>query len=61
MLNPMEAALLLVDFQSRLADIVDRKELVVPNVMRLVKGCQALDMPILATVQVPGETRSCSA
>jgi nicotinamidase-related amidase len=53
MLNPMEAALLLVDFQSRLADIVDRKDLVGPNVVRLVQGCQALEMPILATVQVP--------
>ncbi len=53
MLNPMEAALLLVDFQSRLADIVDRKDLVVPNVMRLVKGSQALEIPILATVQAP--------
>lgn len=53
MLNPMEAALLLVDFQGRLAGIVDRKELVVPNVMRMVQGCQALNMPILATVQVP--------
>lgn len=53
MLNPLEAALLLVDFQSRLADIVDRKELVIPNALRLVQGCQALDIPILATVQVP--------
>lgn len=53
MLNPLDAVLLLVDFQSRLADIVDRKERVVPNVMRLVQGCQALEMPILATVQVP--------
>jgi len=53
MLNPVEAALVLVDFQGRLAEIVDRSELVVPNVVRLVKGCQALEMPILATLQVP--------
>lgn len=53
MLNPLEAALLLVDFQGRLAEIVHRNELVVPNVMRLVQGCQVLEMPILATVQVP--------
>ena len=53
MLNPVDAALVLVDFQGRLAEIVDRKELVVPNLLRLVKGAQALEMPILATVQVP--------
>ncbi len=45
--------LTMVDFQSRLADIVDRKDLFVPNVMRLDKGSQALEIPILATVQVP--------
>lgn len=53
MINPVEAALLLVDVQGRLAEIVDRKEWVSPNVLRLVRGCQALDMPILATVQAP--------
>jgi nicotinamidase-related amidase len=53
MLNTEEAVLVLVDFQARLADIVDRSTLVVPNALRLIKGCQALDVPILATVQVP--------
>lgn len=53
MLNPEEAALVLVDFQGRLAEIVDLSELVVPNLIRLVKGCQTLEMPILATLQVP--------
>lgn len=53
MLNELEAVLVMVDFQGRLAQIVDRSELVVPNALRLVKGCQALDVPILATVQVP--------
>lgn len=53
MLNELEAVLVMVDFQGRLAQIVDRSELVVPNALRMVKGCQALDVPILATVQVP--------
>ena len=53
MLNTLESILVLVDFQSRLAEIVDRKELVLPNLMRMVKGCQALDVPILPTAQVP--------
>lgn len=53
MLNELEAVLVMVDFQGRLAQIVDRSELVVPNALRLVKACQALDVPVLATVQVP--------
>ena len=53
MLNVVEAVLVLVDFQGRLAEIVDRSELVVPNALRMVKGCQSLDVPVLPTVQVP--------
>ncbi len=53
MLNPLDAVLVLVDFQGRLAQIVHRSELVIPNTLRLVKGCQALDVPILSTLQVP--------
>ena len=53
MLNTEQAALVMVDFQARLADIVDRNELVVPNALRLVQGCRALSVPILPTLQVP--------
>lgn len=53
MLNTLDAVLVLVDFQSRLAEIVDRSELVVPNALRLIRGCQELQVPILSTVQAP--------
>lgn len=53
MLNVLESLLLLVDFQGRLAEIVDRHDLVVPNVVRMARGCQALEVPVLATLQVP--------
>lgn len=53
MINTEEAVLVMVDFQGRLAEIVDRKDLVVPNAIRLVKGCQALGVPVLPTLQVP--------
>lgn len=53
MLNALEAVLVMVDFQGRLAEIVDRSELVAPNALRMVKGCQALGVPILPTLQVP--------
>jgi nicotinamidase-related amidase len=53
MLNIEESSLALIDVQSRLVEIVDRQALVLPNILRLVKGCQALGVPILPTVQVP--------
>jgi nicotinamidase-related amidase len=53
MLNTEDAVLVMVDFQARLAGIVDRAELVLPNALRLVNGCQALAVPILPTLQVP--------
>jgi nicotinamidase-related amidase len=53
MLNALEAVLILVDYQGRLVDIVDRSELVIPNALRMIKGCQALGVPVIATVQVP--------
>lgn len=53
MLNSVESVLVLVDFQGKLAGIVDRADLVLPNVLRMVKGCQALEVPILSTVQAP--------
>jgi len=53
MLNPLDAVLVLVDFQSRLEEIVHRSETVVPNALRLIQGCQALEIPILPTLQAP--------
>jgi len=53
MLNTVESILVMVDFQGKLAEIVDRAELVLPNALRMMKGCQALEIPIIATVQVP--------
>jgi len=53
MLNPLESVLVMVDFQSRLAEIVHRSELVLPNALRMVRGCQAVAVPVLPTVQVP--------
>lgn len=53
MLNTEQAVLVLVDFQGRLAEIVDRSELVLPNMLAMVKGCQMLDIPILPSLQVP--------
>lgn len=53
MLNSLDAVLVLVDFQGRLAEIVHRSEWVRPNTLCLVRGCQALEVPILPTLQAP--------
>ena len=53
MLNTLESILVMVDFQGKLAQIVDRSVLVLPNALRMVKGCQALEIPIIPTVQAP--------
>ena len=53
MLNSVESILVLVDFQGKLAQIVHRADLVLPNVLRMVNGCRALEVPILPTLQVP--------
>ncbi len=53
MLNTEEAVLVVVDVQGSLVDIVSRTELVLPNTLKIIRGCQALGLPILATAQVP--------
>ena len=53
MFNPIDAVFVMVDFQGRLAEIVDRSKLVLPKALQMVKGCQALSIPVLPTVQVP--------
>ena len=53
MINTVETALVLVDFQGRLAEIVYQSDQVERNVLMMTKGCQALGVPILPTVQVP--------
>jgi hypothetical protein len=49
MLNSEQAVLVMVDFQARLAEIVDRQALVLPNALKMVRGCQVLGVPILPT------------
>jgi len=53
MLNTVESILVMVDFQGKLADIVHGSDQVLPNALRMVKGCQVLEIPIIPTVQVP--------
>lgn len=59
MLNPNNAALVVIDVQGRLAQLMHNKESFFANVERMIKGAQVLDLPILWSEQAPeklGET-----
>jgi nicotinamidase-related amidase len=46
-------ALLLIDFQERLFPVMHDKERLLNNVLKLVKGAQVLEIPIIVTEQYP--------
>jgi len=59
MLNIKDTALVVIDVQGKLAQLMDQKEALFANLERIIKGAQALGLPILWTEQVPeklGET-----
>lgn len=46
-------ALLVVDVQEKLIDMILRKEIMVANIARLIHAAKALEMPVWATEQYP--------
>ena len=48
-----DTALVLVDVQGKLAEIVYKSEDVIHNIVRLIKGLQCLDIPVLWLEQYP--------
>ena len=52
-LNTDNALLLLIDFQERLFPVMYEKEKLLSNVVKLVKGAKALEIPIILTEQYP--------
>ncbi|WP_419663081.1 isochorismatase hydrolase [Desulfosarcina variabilis str. Montpellier] len=53
MLKTKDATLLIVDIQGKLANLMHEKEFLFENVQKLVKGFQALGLPILWAEQNP--------
>ncbi len=53
MLVPEDGVLVVVDIQGKLASLMHERERLYDNVRRLVRGCAALELPILWTEQVP--------
>jgi hypothetical protein len=59
MLTLNNTALIVIDVQGKLAQLMHQKETLFANLERMIKGAQVLDMPIIWTEQVPdklGET-----
>jgi nicotinamidase-related amidase len=52
-LNAENTVLLLIDFQERLFPVMHDKEKLLRNVLKLTKGIQALEIPVIVTEQYP--------
>jgi nicotinamidase-related amidase len=52
-LNTDNTVLLLIDFQERLFPVMHDKEKLLGNLLKLVKGIQVLEVPIIITEQYP--------
>jgi nicotinamidase-related amidase len=62
MLHTQNSVLVLVDIQSKLAERMHEKEALLDNLQRLIRGMQALQVPILWAEQIPdkmGPTVEC--
>ena len=53
MLTKEDTVLVLVDIQGKLAKIVDESEFIIDNIVRVVKGANVLELPILWLEQYP--------
>ncbi|GAB4454654.1 MAG: hydrolase [Anaerolineae bacterium] len=53
MLNKDNTALLVIDVQGRLAEVMHDKERLFANVDRIIRGAKVLNLPIIWTEQVP--------
>lgn len=52
-LNKEEALVFVVDMQEKLFNVMNEKEALLKNTVKLLKGCQILNLPIIATEQYP--------
>jgi nicotinamidase-related amidase len=60
MLTTGNTALLVIDVQGKLAELMHQRETLFANLQRMIKGAQVLGLPLLITEQVPeklGATR----
>lgn len=53
MLNAADTALVIIDVQGKLAQIMDQKDTLFSNLETIVKGAKILDLPIVWVEQIP--------
>jgi len=53
LINKEDALLLIIDVQEKLFNVVQNKENVLKNLIKLIKACKVLNIPILITEQYP--------
>ncbi len=53
MLKAKDAVLVVVDIQGKLATLMDRKEEFYENTVRIIKGAQVLEIPVIWNEQLP--------
>ena len=53
LLKRSRAALLIVDVQERFAPVINDMDAIVGNIVKLVRGCKILDIPVFYTEQYP--------
>lgn len=49
----VKTALLIIDIQKRIIDVIHNKELVIENTIKLIKGMKTLGVPVFYTEQYP--------
>jgi nicotinamidase-related amidase len=52
-LDTADTILLLIDFQERLFAVMHEKEILLKNVLKLIKGAKVLEIPLILTEQYP--------
>jgi len=53
LLKRSRAALIIVDVQERFAPVINDMDAIVGNIVKLVRGCKILDIPVFYTEQYP--------
>jgi nicotinamidase-related amidase len=52
MLTRNNAGLIIIDVQGNLAQVIDRRDIVIENIRRIIKGCQVFEIPIILTEEI---------
>jgi len=52
MLTRNDTALIVIDVQGNLAQVIDLRDIVIENIRRIIKGCQVFHIPVILTEEI---------